>query len=161
MEPDEKIKTHLLSVWLEEKKLFRRGKECMFFTTDRCLYFVSKTVAKPQWWKSTVQRQILMLIKDPSDTICIHDGYSEKNLMADLVNKKNMMYEISDVVDISSEEKVWGSVLVLKLRDGGKEKKFHLSIVKDWVSYPVKSPMNFLKPDWSPLIEYIRLRMSQ
>jgi len=60
----------------------------MFFVTDRCLYFVSKTVAKPQWWRSTVQRQILMLIKDPNNTIFTHDGYNEKNLVADLVNKK-------------------------------------------------------------------------
>ena len=161
MEPDEKIKTHLLSVWLEEKKLFKRGKECMFFVTDRCLYFVSKTVAKPQWWRSTVQRQILMLIKDPNNTIFTHDGYNEKNLVADLVNKKNTAYNISDIVDVSTEEKVWGTVLVLKLLDGEKEKKFHLSIVKDWVSYPVKSPMNFLKPNWSPVVEYIKSRMLQ
>jgi len=64
-------------------------------------------------------------------------------------------------VDVSTEEKVWGTVLVLKLLDGEKEKKFNLSIVKDWVSYPVKSPMNFLKPNWSPVVEYIKSRMLQ
>jgi hypothetical protein len=159
MDSDEKIKTHLLSVWLEEKKLLGRGKECMFFVTDKGLYFVSKTVAKPQWWKSTVQRQTLILLRDPDNTILNHDGYGEKNLSADLENEKNRRYRMSDVIQAETEEKPWGSILVLKLRDGEKEKKFHLSIVRDWVSYPAKAPMNFLRPNWTPIVEYIKDRM--
>lgn len=159
MDSDEKIKTHLLSVWLEEKRLFARGKECMFFVTNKGLYFVSKTVAKPQWWKSTVQRQTLMLLKDPENTIWIHDGYGEKNLEEDLENEKNPRYRMSDVISVDTEEKAWGTILVLKLRDGEKEKKFHLSIVRDWVSYPAKAPMNFLKINWMPIVEYIKSRM--
>jgi len=159
MDFDEKIKTHLLSVWLEEKKLFGRGKECMFFVTDKGLYFVSKTEAKPQWWKSTVQRQILMLLKNPENTIWNHDGYNEKNLALDLENEKNSRYRISDVISVDTEEKAWGSILILKLRDGEKERKFHLSIVRDWVSYPAKAPMNFLKIDWVPVVQYIKSRM--
>jgi hypothetical protein len=159
MDPDEKIKTHLLSVWLEEKKLFTKSKECMFFVTDRELYFVSKTEAKSQWWKSTVQRQILRLIKDPENTILTHDGYDEKNLAADLENEKNPRFAISDVIEANAEEKTWGSVLFLKLRDGEKERKFHLSIVKDWVTYPAKAPMSFLRINWTPVVQYIKSRM--
>lgn len=158
MDSDEKIKTHLLSVWLEEKKLFTKSKECMLFVTNKGLYFVSKTEAKPQWWKSTVQRQILMLIKDPDNTILTHDGYDEEDLALDLENEKNPRYKMSDVIQVDTEEKIWGTILVLKLRDGEKERKFHLSIVKDWVSYPAKSPMNFLRPNWTPVVQYIRSR---
>jgi hypothetical protein len=159
MDSDEKIKTHLLSVWLEEKKLFAKSKECMLFVTDRGLYFVSKTEAKPQWWKSTVQRQILMLLKDQDNVILNHDGYNEKNLIIDLENEKNAKYSMIDVIDVSSEEKTWGSVLVLVLRDGEKERKFHLSIVKDWVSYPAKAPMNYLRINWIPVVQYIKSRL--
>lgn len=158
MDSDEKIKTHLLSVWLEEKKLFTKSKECMFFVTDRGLYFVSKTESKGQWWKSTVQRQTVALIKNPDDTITIHDGYDEKNLAIDLENKKNAKYLYSDVIDVNTQEKAWGSILELKLRDGEKERRFHLSIVKDWVSYPAKAPMKFLKINWTPIVEYIKSR---
>jgi hypothetical protein len=158
MDSDEKIKTHLLSVWLEEKKLFARGKECMFFVTNKGLYFVSKTQAKPQWWKSTVQRQTLMLLKDPENTIWVHDGYDEKNLALDLENEKNPRYRMSDVINVDTQEKPWGTILVLKLRDGEKERKFHLSIVRDWVSYPAKAPMNFLKINWAPIVQYIKSR---
>ncbi|MBI5697908.1 MAG: hypothetical protein HZC29_05370 [Thaumarchaeota archaeon] len=158
MDSDEKIKTHLLSDWLEEKKLFTKSKECMFFVTDRGLYFVSKTESKGQWWKSTVQRQTVALIKNPDDTITIHDGYDEKNLATDLENKKNSKYRYSDVIDVNTQEKAWGSILELKLRDGEKERRFHLSIVKDWVSYPAKAPMKFLKINWTPIVEYIKSR---
>lgn len=158
MDLDEKIKTHLLSVWLEEKKLFARSRECMFFVTNKSIYFVSKTEAKSQWWKSTVQRQILSLMKTPDDTMIIHDGYDEKKLAVDLENEKNPRFLLSDVINVDTEEKVWGSVLKLKLRDGEKERTFHLSIVKDWVSYPAKAPMRFLKINWNPVSEYIKSR---
>ncbi|MGQ0606443.1 MAG: hypothetical protein ACT4OD_05785 [Candidatus Nitrosotenuis sp.] len=158
MNSDEKIKTHLLSVWLEEKKLFVKSKECMFFVTDEGLYFVSKTEAKSQWWKSTVQRQILTLIKNPDNTILTHDGYNEKNLALDLENEKNSNYLMTDVIEVNTEEKAWGNILFLKLRDGEKERKFHLSIVKDWVTYPVKAPMGYLRVNWTPIVEYIKSR---
>lgn len=155
MDSDEKIRTHLLSIWKEEKKLFSRGRECMFFLTNRHLIFITKTEAKPRWWKSTVERQILTLMKS-GDTILIHDGYGEKDLMLDLENEKNEEYSFEDVVNVETEEKTWGSVLKLKIRDADKEKNFELSIVKDWVSYPIKDPVKFLKVDWKPIVEYIK-----
>ena len=58
MNSDEKIRAHLLSVWKEEKKLLSRGRECMFFVTDKHVIFIIKTEAKPKWWKAAVERQI-------------------------------------------------------------------------------------------------------
>jgi hypothetical protein len=155
MELDEKIKAHLLSVWKEEKKLFSRGRECMFFLTNKHVIFITKTEATTRWWKPAVQRQILTLMKS-DDTMLIHDGYDEQDLEVDLENKKNEKYPLEDVISVEAEEKAWGSVLKLKIRQDGNEKKFHLSVVKDWVSYPVKDPVKFLKVNWTPIIEYIK-----
>jgi hypothetical protein len=155
MDSDEKIKTHLLSVWKEEKKLFSKGRECMFFLTNKHVIFVTRTEAKERWWKPAVQRQIITLMKS-GDTILAHDGYDERNLEVDLENKKNEIYPLEDIVSAETEEKVWGSVLKLKIKADSKEKSLQLSIVKDWVSYPIKDPVKFLKVNWTPVVEYLK-----
>jgi hypothetical protein len=155
MDVDEKIKAHLLSVWKEEKKLFSKGRECMFFLTTKHIIFITRTEAKMQWWKPAVQRQIITLMKT-NDAMLTHDGYGEQNLKVDLENEKNEEFSLDDIVDVEAEEKVWGSVLKLKIRNGDKERKFHLSVVKDWVSYPIKDPVKFLKVNWAPIVEYIK-----
>lgn len=155
MDSAEKIRAHLLSVWKEEKKFLSKGKECMFFLTDKRVIFVTKTEAKPRWWKAAVERQLVALMKD-GNTMITHDGYGEKELLVDLENEKNQEYSLADVIDVGTEEKVWGTIMTLKIRDGGKEKKIQLSIVRDWVTYPIKDPMKFLKVDWTPIISYIK-----
>ncbi|MEM4253041.1 MAG: hypothetical protein QXE84_05910, partial [Candidatus Nitrosotenuis sp.] len=108
-----------------------------------------------KWWKAAVQRQAVILMKSP-DTMLIHDGYDEKNLQEDMQNEKNEVFLLTDVISVDSEEKSWGSVLNLKIRDGEKEKSFELSIVRDWVGYPIRDPIKFLKVDWKPIVQYIR-----
>jgi hypothetical protein len=142
-------------VWKEEKKFLSRGRECMFFLTDRHVIFVTKTEAKPRWWKAAVERQLVTLMKD-GNTMITHDGYDEKELLVDLENEKNQEYSLDDVIYVGTEEKVWGTVMTLKVRDGDKEKKIQLSIVRDWVTYPIKDPVKFLKVDWTPVISYIK-----
>lgn len=154
MESDEQIKAHLVSVWKVEKKLFSRGKECMFILTDRRLAFVSKTEAKSRWWSAAVERQVVTLLKS-DDPMITHDGYDEKELTHDLENEKNEKYSFDDVISAEPEEKTWGSVLKLKLKKDGKEKNYQLSVVKDWVTYPVKDPVKFLKINWNPIVEFI------
>lgn len=157
MDSSEKIRAHLLSVWKEEKKLLSRGRECMFFVTDKHVIFITKTEAKPKWWKAAVERQILTLMKS-NNTMLIHDGYDEKELVVDLQNDKNQEYLIGDITSVEAEEKAWGSVLKLKIKTDVKEKTLQLSIVKDWVTYPIKDPTKFLKVDWTPIVEYIKQR---
>lgn len=154
MDSDEQIVAHLVSVWKEEKKLFARAKECMFILTNRRIAFITKTDAKPRWWSITVERQVVTLMKS-NNPMLIHDGYGEKELGFDLENKKNQEYGFDEVISVNSEEKVWGSILKLKLQKDNKEKNYHLSIVKDWVSYPIKDPMKFLKINWTPVVEFI------
>ncbi|HEY8110145.1 MAG TPA: hypothetical protein VIG05_04710 [Candidatus Nitrosotenuis sp.] len=154
MDSDEQIKSHLVSVWKIEKKLFSRGKECMFILTDKRLAFVSKTEAKSRWWSAAVERQVVTLLKS-DDSMLTHDGYGVKELVQDLENKKNEEYGFADVISMEPEEKNWGSVLKLKLKRDGKEKNYQLSVVKDWVTYPVKDPVKFLKINWNPIVEFI------
>ena len=115
MESDEQIKSHLVSVWKVEKKLFSRGKECMFILTDKRLAFVSKTEAKSRWWSAAVERQVITLLKS-DDPMLINDGYDAKELILDLENKKNEEYSFDNVVSAEPEEKKWGSILKLKLK---------------------------------------------
>jgi hypothetical protein len=159
MDPTEKIQAHLLSVLKEEKKLFSKGRECMFFVTDKHLAFVTKTEANPKWWKSAAQRQIFTLGKS-DNTMITHDGYDEKHLLVDLENEKNEEYLYEDVISAESQKKPWGTVLLLKIRMGEKEKTFQLSVVKDWVSYPIKDAVKFLTVDWTPIVTYIKQRIT-
>lgn len=160
MESDEQIKAHLVSVWKVEKKLFSRGKECMFVLTDKRLAFVSKTEAKSRWWSAAVERQVVTLLKS-DDPMLTHDGYDGKELAQDLENKKNDEYSFDNVISMEPEEKKWGSVLKLKLKKDGKEKSYQLSVVKDWVTYPVKDPVKFLKINWGPVVEFINKQRTE
>ena len=40
----------------------------------------------------------------------------------------------------------------------GEEKDYQFSIVLDWVKYPIKDPMKYLKVDWEPFIEFVKSR---
>jgi len=158
MQPDEKIQAHLVSVWREPKKFFSiGGKEGMLVLTDKHLVFVHKTEAKIKWWQAITQRQVVNLIRS-KNTMIIHDGYDESNLMEDLENKKNVEVPFDNITSISYEEKPWGSVLMLEYEKDGKKEKFQYSIAQDWVKYPAKEPTKYMKVDWEPFVQYIKDR---
>jgi hypothetical protein len=158
MQSDEKIQAHLVSIWRESKKFFSiGGKEGMLILTDKHLSFVFKTEARMKWWKAITQRQVINFIKS-KNTMIIHDGYDEQELMNDLENEKNIELVFDDISKISFEEKVWGSALYLEYEKDGKEEKFQYAIAQDWVKYPVKEPTKFMKVDWKPFVQYIKDR---
>ena len=158
MEPDEKIQAHVVSVWRESKKIFSiGGREGMLILTDRHLMFVHKTEAKMKWWQAVTQRQVVKFIRS-KNTMIIHDGYNETNLMKDLENKKNVEISFDDITSISHEEKPWGSVLMLEYEKDGKGEKFRYSIAQDWVKYPAKEPTKYMRVDWEPFVQYIKDR---
>ena len=158
MQSDEKIQAHLVSVWRESKKFFSiGGKEGMLVLTDKHLSFVFKTEARMKWWKAITQRQVINFIKS-KNTMIIHDGYDEQELMNDLENEKNIELVFDDISKISFEEKVWGSALYLEYEKDGKEEKFQYAIAQDWVKYPVKEPTKYMKVDWEPFVQYIKDR---
>ena len=158
MQSDEKIQAHLVSIWRESKKFFSiGGKEGMLILTDKHLSFVFKTEARMKWWKAITQRQVINFIKS-KNTMIIHDGYDEQELMNDLENEKNIELVFDDISKISFEEKVWGSALLLEYEKNGKEEKFQYAIAQDWVKYPVKEPTKYMKVDWKPFVQYIKDR---
>lgn len=158
MESDEHIQSHVLSIWRESTKFLSiGGREGMLLLTDRHLMFIHKTEAKMKWWRAVTERQILNMLKTKNIMIQ-HDGYDQKNLMIDLENKKNVELAFDDILKIDFEEKVWGSVLNLEYNKNGKDEKFQFAVAQDWVKYPAKNPMKFLKVDWKPFVQYIKDR---
>lgn len=158
MDPDEKIQAHIVSVWREPRKFFSiGGKEIMVVLTDRHLMFIQKTEAKAKWWQAIRQRQVVNFLRS-KNLMVVHDGYDEELLQKDLKNPKNLELSFEEILDISFEEKEWGSVLFLEYEKDGKHQKFQYSIAQDWVKYPVKEPTKYMKADWEPFVKFIKER---
>lgn len=158
MDSNERIYSHLVSVWRESKKFFSLGgREGMLVLTNKHLMFIRKTESKIKWWNAIVARQVLMFLKS-KNTMIRHDGYHEENLRADINNKQNLELSFNNIKNIYSEEKEWGSVLHVEYEKNGKAEKFQFSIVQDWVKYPAKDPTKFMKVNWEPFITFIKDR---
>ena len=158
MESNEKIQSHIVSIWRESKKFFSiGGKEGMLVLTDKHLMFVHKTESKMNWWKAITQRQVVNFIKS-KNTMIRHDGYNEEDLMNDCEDKRNIELNFDDISSISFTEKDWGSSLQLEYQKDEKDEKFQYSIAQDWVKYPVKEPTKYMKVDWEPFVQYIKDR---
>ena len=161
MEFDEKIHTHLMSVWRESKSFFGvGGKEGMLVLTDNHFIFLKRTERMKKWWGAVTKRQVVALLQNKS-TIQRLDGYEEKDLQIDLEEvKKKYISKITfdNILEIEEEEKTWGSVLKIMAIENEKKKSYEFSIVQDWVKYPIKDPTKYLNVDWKPCIEFIRSR---
>ncbi len=158
MDSNEKIQAHIVSIWRESRKFFSiGGKEGMLILTDKHLMFIQKTEAKAKWWQAIRQRQVVNFLRS-KNLMVIHDGYDEELLRKDLENSKNLELGFDDILDISFEEKEWGSVLFLEYEKDGKRQKFQYSIAQDWVKYPVKEPTKYMKADWEPFVKFIKER---
>ena len=77
-------------------------------------------------------------------------------MRVDAENKKNQEMCFNNILDVSFEEKVWGSVLFLEVLEDDKERKYQFSIVQDWVKYPLSAPTKYMKVDWSGFVKYIK-----
>ncbi|RNJ76676.1 MAG: hypothetical protein D9C04_02930 [Nitrosopumilus sp. B06] len=158
MQTDERIQAHVVSVWRESKKFLSvGGREGMLILTDRHLMFVHKTTAKINWWNAITQRQVVSFIRSKS-TMIRHDGYDEKELVADLKNVKNVEVSFDDILDVSCEDKVWGGVLLIEYEKDGRHEKHQYAVAQDWVKYPMKEPTKYMKVDWRPFVQYIKDR---
>ena len=158
MEDNEKIHAHIVSVWREAKGFFTiGGKEGMLFLTDKHMMFVTKTERTKYWWEPVVKRQNIAFLRSGS-MLKTQDGYNEKDLQIDLENKKNLEITYDNILEISSEKKEWANVMHMKFLLDGEEKDYQFSIVLDWVKYPIKDPMKYLKVDWEPFIEFVKSR---
>ena len=158
---DEKIHTHLMSVWRESKSFFGvGGKEGMLILTDNHFIFLKRTERMKKWWGAVTKRQVVALLQNKS-TIQRLDGYEEKDLQIDLKEVKEKYISkitFDNILEIEEEEKTWGSVLKIEAIENEKKKSYEFSIVQDWVKYPIKDPTKYLHVDWKPCIEFIKSR---
>jgi glycosyltransferase involved in cell wall biosynthesis len=154
---NEQIKAHLFWVWGGEEGLFKRGKEGMLVVTDRRLAFLIKTDMTYKMHDSHSIRQ-LKRFEAGENIFRPAEGYKLEDLKKDLAKSPdNLQIPFVQILDVISEEKDWGTLLKVKTNLGYKAKVFKFSIVKGWVKYPVKDPLEFQRMDWRPLINLVKM----
>jgi hypothetical protein len=153
---DEQIKAHLVWIWSQEEGFMKRGKEGMLVVTDRRIAFITKTNMSYRVHDIHSLRQ-LKKFKEGGNIFKPLEGYGTKNLDDDL-KKSAENYDISfnQILDITSEEKRWGTLLKIKINLGIKSKTYKFSIVKGWVKYPLKDPVEFQHVNWFPIINLFK-----
>ena len=153
---DEQIKAHLVWIWSQEEGFMKRGKEGMLVVTDRRIVFITKTNMSYRVHDIHSLRQ-LKKFKEGGNIFKPLEGYGTKNLDDDL-KKSAENYDISfnQILDITSEEKRWGTLLKIKINLGIKSKTYKFSIVKGWVKYPLKDPVEFQHVNWFPIINLFK-----
>lgn len=99
----------------------------------------------------------LKRFKEDGNVFCPLEGYDTNDLENDL-NKsdENLEFPFSQIIDVTSEIKRWGTLLKVKVNIGEKSKIYKFSIVKGWVKYPAKDPIEFQRVDWNPVINLIK-----
>lgn len=149
---NEQIKAHIVWVWGQEEGFMKIGREGMFVFTDKRIVFITKTNMSYRTHDVHSLRQ-LKRFKEGENIFRPLEGYKVKNLEDDLQKStENLDMPFSQILDITSEEKRWGTLLKVKINLGIKSKKYKFSIVKGWVKYPLKDPVEFQHIDWLPLI---------
>jgi hypothetical protein len=134
----------------------KRGKEGMLVITDRRIAFITKTNMSYRVHDIHSLRQ-LKKFKEGGNMFKPLEGYGIKNLDDDL-KKSAENYDIpfNQILDITSEEKRWGTLLTIKINLGIKSKTYKFSIVKGWVKYPLKDPVEFQHVNWFPVINLFK-----
>jgi hypothetical protein len=153
---DEQIKAHLVWIWSQEEGFMKRGKEGMLVVTDRRIAFITKTNMSYRVHDIHSLRQ-LKKFKEGGNMFKPLEGYGIKNLDDDL-KKSAENYDIpfNQILDITSEEKRWGTLLKIKINLGIKSKTYKFSVVKGWVKYPLKDPVEFQHVNWFPVINLFK-----
>ena len=155
VESSEHIIAHFFWIWGEEEGFLKRGKEGMLVITNRRLAFLVKTEMTFRMHDAHTQRQARRL-KDGEDIFKPAEGYKLDHLEKDLdKSPDNLDFLFSEIYEISSEKKRWGTPLRIKTDIDGKQKSLRFSIVKGWVKYPAKEPMGYVHLDWTPIIKMV------
>ena len=135
----------------------KRGKEGMLVITDRRIAFITKTNMTYRMHDVHSRRQ-LERFKEDENVFRPLEGYKTKDLENDLdKSDENLEIAFSLILDITSEVKRWGTLLKVKVKMVDKSKIYKFSIVKSWVKYPAKDPIEFHRIDWNPLINLIKI----
>lgn len=153
---NEQIKAHLVWIWGEEEGFLKRGKEGMLVITDRRIAFISKTNMTYRIHDVHAMRQ-LKRFKEGENVFRPLEGYKIKDLEDDL-NKsgENLEIPFRQILDITQHEKRWGTLLKVNANLIDKSKIYKFSIVRGWVKYPLKDPIEFQHMDWTDLINLFK-----
>jgi hypothetical protein len=153
---NEEIKAHLVWIWGGEEGFMKRGKEGMLVVTDRRIAFITKTNMSYRIHEVHSLRQ-LKRFKEDENVFRPLEGYKTKDLENDLdKSDENLEIPFNQILNVTSEMKRWGTLLKVKVNLGDKSKGYKFSIVKGWVKYPAKDPIEFQHLDWSPLINLVK-----
>jgi len=153
---DEQIRAHLFWIWNEGEGFLKRGKEGMLVITDKRLVFITKTDMSFKMHDTHSLRQAKRF-EAGEEVFRPAEGYKLEHLERDLdKSPDNVEIPFRQIMDITAEEKRWGTLLKVKVNLGDKSKIEKYSIVKGWVKYPAKDPIGFQKMNWTPLISLVK-----
>lgn len=140
-------------IWGGEVGLMKRGREGMFVITDKRIAFISKTNMSYRMHDVYSNRQRIRFEHNDNVFRPI-DDYSISELRQDLDKDLiNIQFEYNRILDLYVEEKRWGTALRIDLEMHHDIKKsYKFSVVKSWVKYPAKDPLQFHHMDWIPVI---------
>lgn len=128
----------------------------MLVITDRRLVFISKTEMTYRMHDTHNTRQFNRF-KNKENVFRPAEGYKLEHLEKDIdKSPDNLEIPFSQILDITSEEKRWGTLLKVKVNLGDTSKVYKFSVVKGWVKYPAKDPLEFQRMDWTPLINLVK-----
>jgi hypothetical protein len=157
LEWNEQIKAHLMWIWGGEDGFMKRKKEGMFVVTERNLVFITKTNMSYRIHEVHSQRQLLRF-KENKDVFLPLEGYGITELRNDIEKSdQNIVFAFAQISDMYFLEKRWGSELKIKANFEEKQKNYSFAIVKGWVKYPAKDPLQFQHVDWNPIIDLYKM----
>ena len=157
LEWDEQIKAHLMWIWGGEDGFMKRKREGMLVVTEKRLIFITKTNMSYRIHDVHSQRQLLRL-KEKKNVFLPIEGYSITELKNDIEKSdKNIVFTFSEISDMYFLERRWGTELKVKIDIENKQKSYGFAIVKGWVKYPAKDPLQFHHVDWNPIVTLFKM----
>jgi hypothetical protein len=150
---NEQIKAHLMWIWGGEVGLMKRGREGMLVITDKRIAFISKTNMSYRMHDVYSNRQRIRF-DHSNDVFRPIDDYGISELRQDLDKDPiNLQFEYNKILNLYIEKKRWGTALRIDVwMYDNNRKSYRFSIVKSWVKYPAKDPLQFYHMDWTPVI---------
>jgi hypothetical protein len=128
----------------------------MLVITDKRMAIITKTEMTSRMHHTYSMRQTNR-IESGEPVFRAAEGYKIEQLEKDLdKSPNNIEIPFRQIMDIFSEDKRWGTLLKVKINMGEKVTTYRFSVVKGWVKYPAKDPIQFQKMDWSPLVNLVK-----
>ncbi len=149
----------LFSVWGGEHGLFKRGREGILVLTNKRIAFISKTDMDIDSWKREVDTQVKELYKN-KDAIRLPKTYTLDMLNSDARYEKNVIIPLNSIVELGSEKKRWGTLLIVAFKNNSDSiTKYSFSVVRSWIRYPVADPIEHEHVNWDGWIRLARKQM--